>query len=152
MGIPEDSDLMSHCFAVSIVMKFKITLNTEFGWGEKRSNEICALERRSVDASGEGCRLCLAEAKSVLIEIQRAPLQDQVEEISEIARVCRFCDTYLPVHDRRRRHIDTLFSRVIVDTPRVRICICSLPEIPTLKVAHSPPTHLLPDNATPELR
>lgn len=35
-------------------MKFKIKLETEFGWGEKRSYEICTLGRRSVDASEEG--------------------------------------------------------------------------------------------------
>lgn len=133
-------------------MKFKIRLETEFGWGEKRSHEICTLERRSVDASEEDLGLCLVEAKSILNEIQRALLQDQVEEIGEIARVCRFCGTYLPVHDRRRRRIDTLFGRVIVEAPRVRICMCGRPGFPTLKVAHSPLTHLLPDNATPELR
>ena len=133
-------------------MKFKIRLETEFDWGEKRSHEIFTLERRSVDVSEEDLGLCLAEAKSILNEIQRALLQDQVEEISEIARVCRICGTYLPVHDRRKRRIDTLFGRVTVEAPRVRICMCGLPGFPTLKVAHSPLTRLLPDNATPELR
>ncbi|RLK07254.1 hypothetical protein CLV75_2367 [Ruegeria conchae] len=46
-------------------MKFKISLETEFGWGEKRSHEICTLERRSVDASEEDLGLCLVEAKSI---------------------------------------------------------------------------------------
>ena len=84
-------------------MKFRIKLETEFGWGETRSHEICTLERRTVDASEENLGLCLAEAKSLLKEIQRALLQDQVKEISEVTRVCRFCGTYLPVHDRRQR-------------------------------------------------
>ncbi len=83
-------------------MKLRIKLETEFGWGETRSHEVCTLERRSVDTSDAGLGLCLAEAKTMLKEIQRALLQGQVEEISEIARVCRFCGTYLPVHDRRR--------------------------------------------------
>lgn len=133
-------------------MKFRIKLETEFGWGETRSHEICVLERRTIDTSEEDFGLCLAEAKSLLKEIQRAFLQDQVEEISEIARVCRFCGTYLPVHDRRQRHIGTLFGRVSVEAPRVRICMCGLPGFPTLKVAHSPLTRLLRDQATPELR
>ncbi|WP_299949443.1 ISKra4 family transposase [uncultured Ruegeria sp.] len=133
-------------------MKFRIKLETEFSWGETRSHEINTLERRTVDASNEDLGLCLAEAKSVLKEIQRALLQDQVEEISEIARVCRFCGTYLPVHDRRQRRIDTLFGRVTIEAPRVRICMCEPPGLPMLKVAHSPLTRLLPDNATPELR
>ena len=133
-------------------MKFRIKLETEFGWGETRSHEICTLERRTVDVSEENLGLSLAEAKSLLKEMQHALLQDQVEEISEIARVCRFCGTYLPVHDRRRRRIDTLFGRVIVEAPRVRMCMCQLPGFPTLKVARSPLTRLLPDHATPELR
>lgn len=133
-------------------MKFKIRLETEFGWGEKRSHEICTLERRSVGSSEEDLGLCLAEAKSLLKEIQRVCLQDQVEEIGEIARVCRFCGTYLPVHDRRQRCIDTLFGRVTVEAPRVQICMCGLPGFPTIKAAYSPLTRFLPDNATPELR
>ena len=133
-------------------MKFRIKLETEFGWGETRSHEICTLERRTLYASSEDLGLCLAEAKSLLKEIQCALLQNQLEEISEIARVCRFCGTYLPVHDRRRRRINTLFGRVIIEAPRVRMCMCGLPGFPTLKVARSPLTRLLPDHATPELR
>ena len=121
-------------------MKFRIKLETEFGWGETRSHEICTLERRTLDASSEYLGLCLADAKSLLKEIQRALLQDQVEEISEIAWVCRFCGTYLSVHDHRRRRIDTLFGRVTVEAPRVRMCMCGLPGFST------------PDHATPELR
>lgn len=106
-------------------MKFRIKLETEFGWGETRSHQICTLERRTVDASEENLGLCLAEAKSLLKEIQRALLQDQVEEISEIARVCRFCGTYLPVHDRRRQGIDTLLGRVCpVRTPGTALPSC----------------------------
>ncbi|AEI95557.1 ISKra4-like element ISRli1 family transposase [Roseobacter litoralis] len=133
-------------------MKFRIKLETEFGWGETRSHEICTLERRTLDASSEDLGLCLAEAKSLLKEVQCTLLQDQVEEISEIERVCRFCGTYLLVHDRRRRRIDTLFGRVTVEVPRVRMCMCGLPGFPTLKVARSPLTRLLPDHAAPELR
>ncbi len=29
-------------------MKFRIMLETEFGWGESRSHEICTLERRTL--------------------------------------------------------------------------------------------------------
>lgn len=43
-------------------------------------------------------------------------------------------------------------ARVTVKAPRVRICMCGLPGIPTLKVARSPLTRLLQDHATPELR
>lgn len=108
-------------------MKFKIKLATEFGWSEKRSHEICTVERRSLDASEESLGLCLAEAQSILREIQRALLQDQIEEVGEIVRVCRFRGTYLPVHDRRRRRIETLFGRVILEAPQVRICMSGLP-------------------------
>ena len=56
--------------------------------------------------------------------MQRALLQDQSEELSEIARVCRSCGAYLPVRDRRSHQIDTLFGRVTVEVPRVCVCQC----------------------------
>nr|MDA3857687.1 ISKra4 family transposase [Roseovarius sp.] len=133
-------------------MKVRIRIETEFGWGEKRSLEVGSVERRSIDATGEDLGLRLVEAKSILREIQRALLQDQVEEISELAQVCRSCGSYLPIHDRRHRHIDTLFGRIIVDVPRVRVCMCGLPGFPEFKAAYSPLTRLIPDKATPELR
>ncbi|MDR7127399.1 hypothetical protein J2X53_004248 [Pseudorhodobacter sp. 4114] len=87
----------------------------------------------------------------ILKEIQRAVLQDQVEEICEIERVCQSCHTYLPIHDRRSRRIDTLFGRVTVEAPRVRICMCRFPGFPESTAAFSPLTRMLPGNATPEL-
>ncbi len=66
--------------------------------------------------------------------------------------MCRFRATYLPIHDRRRRQIDTLFGRVTVEVPRVRMCMCGLPGFPQFRAAYSPLTRLLPGNATPELR
>ncbi len=104
-------------------MKVCIKIETEFGWGEKRSHELCTVERRAIDATEEDLGLSLAEGKSLLKQIQRALLQDQIEEVSEVARVCRFCGTYLPIHDRRRRQIDTLFGRVTVEVPRIRMCM-----------------------------
>ena len=133
-------------------MKIRIRIETEFGWGERRVHAIGGLERSSIDASEAGLGLSLAEGKSILKEIQRAVLQDQVEEISEVERVCPTCSTYLPVHDRRPRRIDTLFGRVTVEAPRVRICMCRFPKLPTFKAAFSPLTRIFPDNATPELR
>lgn len=133
-------------------MKVRIRIETEFGWGEKRSHELGTVERNAIDASEEDLGLSLAEAKSILKQIQQALLQDQVEEVSEVARVCRFCGTYLPIHDRRQRRIDTLFGRVTVEVPRVQMCMCSLPGFPEFRSACSPLTRLLPGNATPELR
>ncbi len=82
-------------------MKVQIRIETEFGWGERRVHEISILERSLTEASAEDLGLSLAEGKVILREIQRAVLQDQVEEISEIERVCPTCQTYLPIHDRR---------------------------------------------------
>ena len=61
------------------------------------------MERRAIDASEGDLGLSLSEGKSLLKQIRRELLQDQIEEISEVAQVCRFCGTYLPIHDRRRR-------------------------------------------------
>lgn len=133
-------------------MKVRIWIETEFGWGEKRSHELGTVERNAIDASEEDLGLSLAEAKSILKQIQQALLQDQVEEVGEVARVCGFCGTYLPIHDRRQRRIDTLFGRVTFEVPRVQMCMCSLPGFPEFRSACSPLTRLLAGNATPELR
>jgi len=138
--------------AGGFVVKVRIRIETEFGWGECRSHEIGVIERCCIDASEDGLGISLAEGKSILKEVQRAVLQDQVEEISEVARVCRHCHSYLPVHDRRKRRVDTLFGRVTVKAPRVRMCMCGLPGFPAFKAAYSPLTRILKDNATPELR
>lgn len=53
-------------------MKFRIKLETEFGWGETRLHEICAEECRTVDTSAEDLGIRLAEAKSLLKKFQRA--------------------------------------------------------------------------------
>lgn len=133
-------------------MKVRIRIETEFGWGERRLHEIGGLERSSIEASEASLGLSLTEGKSILKEIQRAVLQDQVEEISEVEQVCPTCSTYLPVHDRRPRRVDTLFGRVTVEAPRVRMCMCRFPVFPEFKAAYSPLTRILPENATPELR
>jgi hypothetical protein len=133
-------------------MKIRIRIETEFGWGEKRSHDLGTVERDSVCASEEGFGLSLAEGKSLLKEIQRVLLQDQVEEISEVSRVCRFCGSYLAVHDRRESRIDTLFGRVTVAVPRVRVCMCGLPGHPEFKAAYSPLTRVLGNRATPEFQ
>lgn len=131
-------------------MKVRIRIETEFGWGERRGHDISILERSLTEASAEELGLSLAEGKVILREIQRAVLQDQVEEITEIERVCQTCQTYLPIHDHRSRRIDTLFGRVTVQAPRVRICMCRFPGFPECTTAFSPLTRVLPGQATPE--
>jgi hypothetical protein len=132
-------------------MKIRIRVETEFGWGETRSHDLGTVERDPIGAWDEDFGLSLAEGKSLLKEIQRVLLQDQVEEISEVSRVCRFCGSYLPVHDRRERSIDTLFGRITVAVPRVRMCMCGMPGYPKIRAAYSPLTRVLRNRATPEL-
>ncbi len=43
------------------------------------------MERRAIDASEEDFGLSIAVGKSLLKQIQRALLQDQIEEVSEVA-------------------------------------------------------------------
>lgn len=117
--------------------------------GERRIHDVGVLDRSSTEAPADDFGRCLAEGKLILKEIQRAVLQDQGEEICEIERVCQTCRTYLPIHDRRSRRIDTLFGRVTVEAPRVRICMCRFPGFPECTAAISPLTRMLPGTATP---
>ncbi len=105
-----------------------------------------------IDSPEDSFGLSLDEGKAILKSIQQAVLQDQVEELCEVERVCPTCHSYLRVHDRRKRQIDTLFGRVTVEAPRIRICMCRFPHFPEIRAAFSPLSRILPDKATPELR
>jgi hypothetical protein len=44
-------------------MKVRIKIETEFGWGERRSHEAGTVERSSIQASADNLGLSLAEGK-----------------------------------------------------------------------------------------
>jgi len=67
-------------------VKVRISIETEFGWGECRSHEIGVIERCCIDPSEDGLGISLAEGKLILKEVQRAVLQDQVEDAARQTR------------------------------------------------------------------
>lgn len=55
-------------------MKVQIRIETEFGWGQRRSHEVGTVERDSIQVSEGDLGLSLAEGKSILRDIQQALL------------------------------------------------------------------------------
>jgi hypothetical protein len=89
-------------------------------------------------------------AKTILGQLQKAILLDQIEEISEASRICPDCDGVRAIHDYRSRVFDTLFSRFEVKVPRIRRCACNAKSDIVLGGPLSPLTHFVADRSNPE--
>src|SRR5450631_2381967 len=105
-------------------MEWKIRLEARTGWGEVTTCEIGTLRRGLGDLTADGIGLALAEAKSLLAELQQI-VQSQVDEYITCARVCSDCMKLRPLRDRRTRTLQTLFGTVKVAAPRIRVCTCA---------------------------
>jgi len=96
--------------------------------------------------------LLLEDAKTILGQLQKVILLDQIEEISQASRICPDCDGVRTIHDYRSRVLDTLFGRFEVKVPRIRRCACNAKSDVVLGRPLSPLAHFFPDRSTPELR
>jgi hypothetical protein len=109
------------------------------------------LEVHAGGGSTPGCSsttvgLSLAEAKLVLVGLQRHLVQAQAEEHCQLRRRCPRCGGQRPLKDRRSRQLRSLFGTVEVCAPRFECCRCSV----TLRTVLSPITEIMPDRCTPE--
>jgi hypothetical protein len=86
------------------------------------------------------------EGKLVLRALQSVVVMDQVGEFVQAARPCVGCGHTRALKESRRRHLDTLFGRVEVPTPRFERCRCGQAN------QASPVSGLLPYRTTPGLR
>jgi len=98
-------------------MEWKIRLEARTGWGEVTTCEIGTLRRGLGDLTADGIGLALAEAKSLLAELQQQIVQSQVDEYITCARVCSDCMKLRPLRDRKRQgpHIG---ADQVLSTPR----------------------------------
>ena len=119
--------------------------------GEVTGCEIGALHRSLGDLAADGVGLSLAEAKSLLAELQQKIVQSQIDEYATCARVCPDCMKLRRLRDQRSRTLQTLFGTVKVAAPRIRLCACA-DTLGLLGVSLSPLSYLLPDRCTAELR
>lgn len=108
-------------------MDVRITSETTFDNGEKRTHQFEGISRPYRVTCPEGFGLCLEDGKRVVEQIHRAILCDQVEEIARESRVCLTCASVRAIHDYRTRVLDTLFGRVRVKAARAAYAVLVIP-------------------------
>jgi hypothetical protein len=133
-------------------MDVRIIVETTFENGTTNTLSLGRLSRPFGSTQPEGFGLLLEDAKSMLWQLQKAILLDQIKEISEASRVCPDCSKIRAIHDYRPRVLDTLFGRFQVKAPRIRRCACNAKSDVALGGPLSPLAHFFPGRSTPELQ
>jgi hypothetical protein len=133
-------------------MDVRIVVETVFENGTTRKHELGAWSRPFRQMSGEAVGLTLEDAKAVLAQIQKTIVQDQVEEMSEACRPCPGCGHVRRIHDYRSRKLETMFGRLSVRAPRIKLCACQADAHGRIGSPLSPLSYFLPDRATPEFQ
>jgi hypothetical protein len=100
----------------------------------------------------EGFGLLLEDAKTILGQLKKPILRDQIVKISEASRICPDCGGVRAIHAYRTGVLDTLFGRLEVKAPRIRRCACNAKPDVVLGGPLSPFADYFPDRSTSELR
>jgi hypothetical protein len=133
-------------------MDVRITIETTFDNGEKRTHQLEGISRLYRVTCPDGIGLRLEDGKRIVKQIQRVILYDQVDEIIRESRVCPDCASVRAIQDYRTRDLDTLFGRVRVKAARLRRCSCDARSAAMPGGPISPLAYFFPDRATPELQ
>jgi hypothetical protein len=127
-------------------IQFIITANWQREDGSITTTQLATVDR-------DGCRsakdvgLQLADAKRILGRLQEIVVSEQLQRHCEAVRPCPRCHRRRHVKDHRRRRLDTVFGRLVVDAPRFDGCRhCGERRIT------SSVSELLPERVSPELR
>ncbi len=126
--------------------------------GNSEAVLLATFQRPSaVSATASDFGLSIAEARQLLVELQRSVAQDQICAYDARRRCCRHCGAYRQIKDWRPRTIASGLGEVHVRVPRVVSCLC-LPEPPDdddepveLRYSECPIDRLVPRGRTPEV-
>jgi hypothetical protein len=91
--------------------------------------------------------LSLAEAKTILLELQRQVLTRQIAAFLATRVVCPSCDRPRGIKDRKNIVFRTLFGNLELTSPRLRRCPCQHDR----QLSTSPLVELLSEHTAPEL-
>lgn len=108
-------------------MDVRITIETTFDNGEKRTHQLDGISRPYRVTCPDGIGLRLEDGKRIVEQVQRVVLYDQVDEIIRESRVCPDCASVRPIYDYRTRDLDTLFGRVRFKAARVAYAVLVMP-------------------------
>jgi len=126
-------------------MKFKVQIVT--GEGEDAVVHELALLNKDCERL-EQVGLTLDESKQVLRELQKQLVEHQAEVFVTSLAFCADCGSKLSLKGRHRIIFRTLFGNVLLDSPRLRHCPCSVHDA----VSFSPLAELVSERSAPELR
>ena len=133
-------------------MDIRITVETIFENGEKRTHCLGGLSRPSRASDPEVFGLRLEDAKSILGQIEKAMLTDQVAELCGARRICQSCQHVCAIHDYRTRHLDTPFGRFELRAPRFDPCSCAAESGKGIRRFLSPVSEIFPVRTTPQMQ
>jgi hypothetical protein len=127
-------------------MKMKIQLTIETEGGEKITfQEVAELERTDLQAETVG--LTLAEAKTILHELQEVFVAQQVADYTAGQRLCPTCHRARACKGRHPVTFRTLFGKLALDSVRFYRCPCEGQG----RSSVSPLAELLTERIAPEL-
>jgi len=127
-------------------MKFRILIAIESEKGEpERVHEVAKLERRTLKTEELG--LTLAEAKSILGEMQQTMVERQVIDFVAERDGCPHCGQKLTRKGKHEMVFRTAFGKLKLESPRFYHCRCQTAR----RKSFSPLAELLPERISPEL-
>jgi hypothetical protein len=127
-------------------VKVKIQIVVESDNGDSQVvQEIMQIERGALQPENLGLKL--AEAKTLLQNIQHTLAEQQVAEYSQQQELCLHCSQKLLHKDKRTIVYRTLFGKLHLQCPRLFHCPCQ--EQPTR--SFNPVANLLPERTSREL-
>ncbi len=127
-------------------MKLKIQVVIESDNGERRIvQEVAQIERSVLQPENLG--LSLVEAKSLLNQVQRTLVEQQVAEYEKQHDSCQHCEKKLLRKDKRAVVYRTLFCKLKLQCNRLFHCTCQEQLTRTFK----PLANLLKERISPEL-
>lgn len=133
-------------------MDVRITVETVFENGETRKHELGIWSRSSRQTSGEATGLSLEDGKSILARMQIVIVQDQLEEVAGTCRKCPGCYQVRRIHGYRTRKLDTMFGRLDVRAPRIKLWAGQADAAGGIGIPLSPLSCFLPRSTTPEFQ
>jgi hypothetical protein len=99
---------MSEEVRLMAMVNWKVWVEASRPDGTTERVEVAAIERDLSSACPEDLGLRPAEAKDLLRDLQSHLTQDQVRHLSALDQNCAECGSKRPLHDYRRREVDTL--------------------------------------------
>jgi len=92
--------------------------------------------------------LSLAEGKNLVYEAQRALVNVQAHGFAAASRHCLHCGAALSIKAKHTIRYRTVFGKMTIDSPQLRVCKCSRDMI---SKSFSPFAAALPGRLSPEL-